>query len=341
VNLVLAALLLQAGGDDPAEVLARVLERLRERVAKSVVALDVDRSADPEGTGAEGAVAAHRDYYNRPRGPVSGVVYEADGFILTSAFNVSGTIRRDGIKVTLPDGSVRPAELLGTDERRDIALLKIDAKGLPTLPKADLREAGQGTLVAIVGRSPDPRVPTLNLGILSALGRMNGTAVQTDAEMNYGNAGGALVTLKGDLVGVGAHVKPRAHWGQSGGIGFACKTSEIDKVLERLKRKERIPAEKIPFLGIAIGEGDPDASGLQVGRVEPGSSADKAGLKEGDVIVEFDGVPVVDFEDFRGALHSRKVGQEVAIKVRRPKDRARKEYEELRLKATLEGKVEE
>lgn len=335
------ALLLQAGGDDPAEVLARVLERLRERVAKSVVAVEVERTADPEGTGTEGAVAAHRDYYNRPRGPVSGVVYGAEGFILTSAFNVSGTIRRDGIRVTLPDGSVRPAELLGADERRDIALLKVDAEGLPALPKADLKEIGPGTLVAVVGRSPDPRVPTLNLGILSAMERMGGTAVQTDAEMNYGNAGGALVTLRGELVGVGCHVKPRAHWGQSGGIGFACRTDEIDKVLDRLKRRERIEAEKLPFLGISAGEGDPDQPGLQVGRVEPGTPAQKAGLREGDVIVEFDGVPVVDFEDFRGALHSRKIGQEVPIRVRRPKDRARKEYEDLRLKATLEGRAEE
>ncbi len=341
MKLVLAAVLFAAGGDEPSEALARVLEKLREKAARSVVAVEVERSADPEGTGVGGAVSAHRDYYNRPEGPASGVVYEADGFILTSLFNVSGTIRKDGIRVTLPDGTVHPAELLGTDGRRDIALLKIDAKGLPTLPKADLRGLGQGAFVAAVGRSPDKRVPTINLGILSALSRMNDTAVQTDAEMNYGNAGGALVTLKGELVGVACHVKPRSHWGQSGGIGFACKTAEIDKVLDRLKRKERIEAEKVPFLGIAIGGGDPDAPGLQVGRVEPGSPAEKAGLKEGDVIVELGGVKVVDFEDFRGALLSQKIGQEVAIKVRRPKDRARKEYEDLALKAVPEGRAEE
>jgi len=341
MKLALAAILFAAAGDDTSAAFARVLERLRERVARSVVAIEVERSSDPEGTGAEGAVAAHRDYYNRPRGPVSGVVYGADGFILTSLFNVSGTIRRDGLKVTLPDGSVHPAELLGSDEGRDIALLKIEAKGLPTLPKADLREVGQGTFVAVVGRSPHKGIPTLNVGIVSALNRMRGSAVQTDAEMNYGNSGGAVVTLRGELVGVGCNVKPRTHWGQSGGIGFACKTSEIDRVLDRLKRKEKIEAEKLPFLGIGIGAGDPDAPGLQVGTVLPGSPGAKAGFKEGDVIVEFDGTKVVDFEDFRGALHSRKIGQEVTIRIRRPKDRARKEYEDLQLKAVLEGRAEE
>ena len=337
MSLILAAALLAPGGDDPAEALARVLAGLRERVAKSVVAVEVERSDDPEGTGVSGAVAAHQDYYNRPAGPVSGVVYGEDGFIVTSLFNVSGTVRKDGLRVTLADGSVHPAELLGTDERRDIALLKIDAKGLPVLPRADLREAGQGTLVAVVGRSPDRRVPTLNLGILSALDRMGGTAVQTDAEMNYGNAGGALVTLRGELVGVGCHVRPRTHWGQSGGIGFACKAAEIDGVLERLKKKERIRAEKVPSLAIVPGGGDPDAPGLQVGGVMPGSTAEKAGLRPGDVIVEVDGAEVLDFEDLRGALRAKKVGQEVTLRVRRPKDRARKEYEELRLKAELEG----
>ncbi len=341
MSLALAAVLWAAGGDDASEALARVLQRLRDRVAPSVVAIEVDRSSDPEGTGVRGAVAAHRDYYNRPVGPASGVIYEPNGFILTSGFNVSGTIRPGGLRVTLYDGRVLAAELLGSDERRDIALLKIDAQGLPALPKANFEEVKQGTFVAVVGRSPEKEAPTINLGIVSALNRMNGTAVQTDAEMNYGNTGGALVTLRGELVGVGGHVRPRTHWGQSGGIGFACKVAEIDRILDRLKRGEKIEAEKVPFLGISIGEGDPDAEGLQVGGVEPGTPAEKAGLKEGDVIVELDGAAVTDFESFRDALHSKKIGQEVTLRVRRPKERARKEYEELRLKAVLEGRPEE
>ena len=338
MTALLLAALLGTRGDDPSEALGRVLARLRERAARSVVAVEVERSDDPEGGGFQGQVSAHRDYYNRPRGPVSGVIYGPDGHILTSFFNVSGRIRPGGLRVFLPDGTSRPARLLGSDERRDLALLKIEARDLPTLPKAAPGEAAPGAFVALVGRSPDPRVPTINLGIVSAVERMGGTALQTDVETNYGNAGGALVTLKGRLAGVACHVHPESPWGQSGGVGFACKVAEIDRVLERLKRGERIEAEKVPFLGILPGGGDPDAPGLQVGLVVPGSPAEKAGLRGGDVLVGIDGAEVADFEDFRGALLSKKVGQEVVLRVRRPRDRARKEYEELRLRAVLEGR---
>lgn len=335
---LLAAALLAAGPDDPVGAFERVLARLRERVAPSVVAVEVDRTDDPEGVGFQGQVSAHRDYYNRPAGPVSAVIYEPDGHILTSLFNVSGTIRPGGLRVILADGTRLSAKLLGTDEQLDLALLKVEARDLPTLPKADPREVTQGAFVALVGRSPDRRIPTINLGIVSAVNRMNGTAVQTDAEMNYGNVGGALVTLRGGLVGMGTHIRPQTHWGQSGGVGFACKSSEIDRVLERLKRGERIKAEKVPFLGILPGGGDPDVPGIHVASVVPGSPAEKAGLREGDVLVGIDDVEVGDFEDLRGALLARRIGQEVTLRVRRLRDGDRREYEELRLKAVLEGR---
>lgn len=341
MNLLLATILLGNGGDGLPEALGRVLARLKERVARCVVSIEVDRSADPEGGGFRGQVSAHRDYYNRPSGPVSGVIYEPDGHILTSRFNVSGTIRPEGLQILLPDGSRRAAKLLGTDEPHDLALLKVEARDLPTLPKADLRNVTAGTFVALVGRSPDPRAPTLTWGVVSATDRWGGTAVQTDAEMNYGNAGGALVTLRGDLIGVGVHIRPHTPWGQSGGVGFACKVSEIDRVLERLKRGEKIEAEKVPFLGILPAGGDPDTPGVQIGHVLPGSPAEKAGLREGDVLVGIDDVEVSDFEDLRGALLSRKIGQEVTLRIRRPRDRGRKEYEELRLRAVLEGRPAE
>jgi S1-C subfamily serine protease len=338
VTLLLAVLGLLAGADDDAAALARVLARLREQVAKCVVAIEVDRESDPEGRGGAGAVAAHRDYLNRPLGPCSGVIYEADGIILTSRFNVSGTIRKGGLKVTLWDGRVLEAERRGTDESRDIALLTVDAKDLPTLPRADLAKLAQGSLVAIVGRAPDKASPTVNLGILSALGRMRDAAVQTDAEMNYGNTGGALVTLQGEFVGIGCNIKPLSHWGQSGGIGFACKTVEIDRLLDRLKKGEHLEAEKLPYLGIMPGEGDPDVEGVPVGRVVPGSPAEKSGLKEGDVITEFNGKKAGDFELLRSMILERRIGDEVVLKVLR---KALDKTVELELKARLDGRPEE
>jgi serine protease Do len=329
-----------AGADDDASAaLARVLAELRQRVGKSVVALEVARDSDPQGTGRAGAVAAHRDYLNRPAGPCSGVIYEPDGFIVTSYFNVSGVLKKNGIKVTLHDGTEHRGELLGFDERRDIALVKIDAAGLPALPRAAPEEIVQGAFAAALGRAPDPAAPTINVGIVSAVNRMKNAAVQTDAEMNYGNTGGALVTLKGALIGVCCNIKPDAHWGQSGGIGFACKASEIDKLLPRLKKGEKIDPELRPHLGIRVGEGNPEVQGVHVAQVEKDGPAEKAGMKDGDVIVELDGRKIEDFEELREALLAKKVGDEVTLKVKRP--RGPKEFEDKALKAKLDGRPDE
>lgn len=332
--VLLAAAAPPGDGDD---AVGRVLHALRKRVAPSVVAIHVSRESDPDGGGLPGRVSAHRDYYSRPVGPVSGVVYGEDGFILTSYFNVSGVIREGGLRVTLADGRTLEGELLGFDERRDVALVKVDARGLPVLPKAETKDLGQGTFLALVGRSPDPQIPTVNLGILSAMNRMEDSAVQTDAEMNYGNAGGALVTLDGRLVGVACNIRPDTVWGQSGGVGFACKVTVVDSILERLKRGERIEAEHRPFLGVRPGEGEPDVEGLQVGEVVPESPAAKAGLRAQDVIVEFDGKKITDFASLREAVLEKAIGDEVTLKVKRKRGDA---WRELEMKLTLGGAPE-
>ena len=319
--------------DDETAALARVLRKLRATAAKSVVAIEVDRTSDPDGGFGPGATSAHRDYYNRPKGPTSGVIYESDGYILTSYFNVSGGIRKNGIRVTLGDEREFVAELRGFDEQRDMALLKIDAKDLPVLPKADFKkELGQGTFLALIGRSPDPGIPTVNVGILSAMDRMKKSHVQTDAEMNYGNAGGALVTLEGKLVGVACKIRPGTVWGQSGGVGFACKVPVIDSLLERLKRGEKIEAEKKPFLGIRPGEGDPKIEGVQVADVLPGSPARRAGIKTNDVIVEFDGKKITDSESLREAMAEKKIGDQVTIKIKRKRRSGGIDEREFRVK---------
>jgi len=331
---LLLACLLATLGDDP---LAAKLARLRQTVGKSVVAIEVERDSDPDGITGSGAVAQHRDYYNRPKGPTSGVIYEAGGFILTSRFNVSGGIRKNGLKVTLWDGRQVPGELLGTDEQRDIALIKIAETDLPVLPRADYGTLHQGTLVALFGRSPDPAQATVNFGILSAMNRMTKMSVQTDAEMNYGNAGGALVTLKGELIGVACNIKPDTVWGQSGGVGFACKTAEIDGLLERLKKGERIEAPKQPFLGIRPGEGNPDVEGIQIADVQKDSPAEKAGIKKEDVLVELAGVKITDFESLKEALEPHKIGEEVTLKIMR---KGGKDWQEKSFTLKLEGKAE-
>ena len=285
-----------------------------------------------------GSTASQRDYVRRPKGPCSGVIYAPEGLILTSYFNISGEIRPGGLHVTLPDGREVAAKVLGWHQGRDIALLEVAARDLPALPKADPKALAQGMFVALVGRAPDRTRPTLNLGILSALNRVENSAIQTDAEMNYGNSGGALVTLKGELVGVACHVRPDKVWGQSSGVGFACKTAEIDRLLDRLRKGERIEAEPKPFLGIRVGEGNPDVEGTQVAEVIPESPAAAAGVKKDDVIVGLDGRKVTDFESLRAILHEKHIGEKVLLSVKRPKGKGLVDRE---FRVTLGGRPEE
>jgi serine protease Do len=310
------ALLLFLAQDPDAGTVARVLQALREKVARSVVAIEVERDSDPEGRTGSGQVGSHTDYYNRPKGPTTGTVIDEDGYILTTYFNISGKVRT--ITVTAWDGKEYEAELLGFDQARDIALLKIDRKDLPVLPAA--KEVNQGDFVVIVGRSPDKANPTMNHGILSATMRQRGTAVQTDAELNYGNVGGPLVNLKGELIGVTSHIRPREPWGQSGGVGFATKLSEIQKVLPDLKDRKQIVEAKQPFLGVGPGEGNAEVEGVEVGQIVPGSPAEKAGLQPGDILYEFDGAKITQFDELRQKIAEKKPGDEVVVKVKRKDD---------------------
>ncbi len=305
--------------DDP---MGRILQKLRETVAKSVVSIEVVRDKDPEGHGGSGSSSAHADYHNRPDGPCTGTIWSDDGYIVTSAFNVSGEIRR--ITVRTADGKSYEAKRLGFDGTRDVALLKIEATGLPVLSKVKLADLAQGSFVAIVGRAPDPDVPTINQGIVSAMNRFKDTSVQTDAELNYGNAGGPLVTLGGELVGITCQVKPRTNWGQSGGVGFACKHTDIDKILPELKANKSTERGKEPWTGITPAEGAEGVEGVVVAQVAADSPADEAGFQEADVITEVEGKPVKTWDELKAVLLTKKVGDVLKIRILR-KDKNQKD----------------
>jgi S1-C subfamily serine protease len=155
--------------------------------------------------------------------------------------------------------------------------------------------------------------------------------------MNYGNAGGALVTLRGELVGIACNIKPDTVWGQSGGVGFACKLPEIDALMERLKKGEHIEAEKRPFLGIRGGEGNADIEGIQIVEVLKDSPAEKAGIKKEDVLVEFGGAKITDGESLKEAIEPHKIGEDVTLKVMR---RGQDGWKEKSFTLKLEGRAE-
>ncbi len=316
IALLLAVAPAASGQDGLQAALAAKVRALREAAGRCVVAIEIVRDADPEGRQGSGGAGTDRDYYNRPAGPCTGTIWSADGYILTTSFNASGDVK--SITVTLSDGREFPAERLGWDKTLDIALLKIEAADLPVPPRADPAKAAVGDLVAILGRAPDKNSVTVNRGILSALNRFKNTALQTDAELNYGNAGGPLLTLDGALLGLAGRVQPRAPWGQSSGVGFATKLAEIDKALPELKKKRRTEkASKEPWMGITLADPKEGDEGAVIDQVVGNSPAEEAGLESGDVIVAAAGKPVKTGEELRGLLAERKPGDEVELKVRR------------------------
>ena len=309
-----------------ASAISRAIRAAAERSAPSVVAVEVDRIKEDEPAGGPAMNRIYREFFTRPAGPASGVILETDGWILTSQYNIAGEIRK--IMVHLPGRPVPlEAKLVGFDQVRDIALLKVEAKGLPVLPPAPKPPAVAETLI-VLGRSPDPDRLTVNAGIVSAAARHEGTALQTDAEMNYGNAGGAAVDLEGRLVGIAAQVHHRAVYGQSSGIGYVTTLAAIRERLDRLKKGEKLLKPKEAWLGIQIAEGAEDVEGIQIQDVVQGSPAETAGLKPRDVIQAVDGEPLALVEELHVFLKRKKPGDVVKLSVKRGED-------EVELKLTL------
>ncbi|GAB2196191.1 DegQ family serine endoprotease [Sessilibacter sp. MAH4] len=235
----------------------------------------------------------------------SGFLVSSDGYLLTNNHVIDGA---DEIVVRLQDRREFTAELIGTDPRSDIALLKIDAEKLPYLTFAKEEELRVGDWVLAIG-SPFGLDFTASAGIVSAIGRSipsedNGNYVpfiQTDVAINPGNSGGPLFNLKGQVVGINSQIYTRS--GGSIGLSFAIPASVAINVFDQLKSKGRVDRG---WLGVVIQEVDRNLAesfglkkpeGALVARVEPGSPADKAGVKNGDIITEFDRQKIIESGD--------------------------------------------
>jgi len=253
----------------------------------------------------------------------SGVIVASDGVIVTNNHVVA---KADEIRVALKDGRELPAKLVGTDPKTDVAVLRVDAKNLPALSIADSSKARIGDVVLAIG-DPFGVGQTVTMGIISAVGRANlGLAdyedfIQTDAAINPGNSGGALVDMAGHLVGINTAIMSKS--GGYQGIGFAIPSKMAmavkDAILEHGKVSRGFLGVGIQDVNAALGEAmhlDPH-HGVLVSEVSPGSPAEKAGLKRGDVITKVDGTLVNDTGHLRNLIAFAGNGKIVKLDVLR------------------------
>jgi Do/DeqQ family serine protease len=256
----------------------------------------------------------------------SGVVVSSDGYILTNN-HVVGDARAE-VSVVMGDKRELRAKIIGVDEATDIALLKIDARGLPVLPWADSSKLKVAEWVLAIG-NPFQLNQTVTLGIVSALGRslegrlaMYEDFIQTDAAINPGNSGGALVNAQGELVGINTAIFSET--GGYQGIGFAVPSNLARHVMDDLLKygevqRGTIPGVVISSLNAQIAEQleAPNTRGALVTEMSRRSDAWDAGLRPGDIIVSFNTRPLDDASQFQRMLADSKVGTTARLEVLR------------------------
>ena len=245
----------------------------------------------------------------KQRGLGSGVIVTQDGYVLTNNHVIDSA---DDIRVELTDGRSFKAKLVGADKPSDLALLKVDQAGLPTLPLGNSDAVQVGDVVLAVG-NPLGIGQTVTMGIISAKGRSTGSGdgsyedfLQTDAPINHGNSGGALVNTRGELIGINSQIISPSDGNI--GIGFAIPANMARHVVDQLKTDGRVRRSQLGVTvqpvtqDLAESLGLKDIAGAIVSSVSANSAAEKAGMKQGDVIKSFNGQPVHDFNSLRNRV---------------------------------------
>jgi Do/DeqQ family serine protease len=250
----------------------------------------------------------------------SGVIFDAkNGYIVTNAHVIENASE---ITVTLQDGRDLSAEIIGSDEPSDVAVLKVKSTGLAQLELGDSSQLEVGDFVVAIG-NPFGLTHTVTSGIVSALGRSGINAegfedfIQTDASINPGNSGGALVNLRGELIGINTAILSRS--GGNIGIGFAIPVNMAHGVMDQLRQYGKV---RRGILGVNIYSvtadiakslGMASAQGALVSQVVDGSPAQKAGIKAGDVITAVNARPVKSTTDLRNSVGLLRIGDKVEV----------------------------
>jgi putative serine protease PepD len=250
----------------------------------------------------------------------SGFEVDDEGTVVTAAHVVD---EASSVEVILQDGSTREAEVLGVDDATDLAVIRFDPEGaeLHPLKLADSSALKVGASVAAIG-APFEYAWSFSTGIVSGLDRTieapNGFtvahAIQTDAAVNPGNSGGPLLDAEGEVIGVVDQIATDGSADQSSGVGFAVPSNLVASELEALESGESV---EHAYLGVATGDSEESVDGAQVAEVAQGSPAAEAGVKQGDVITELDGVAVGDSEDLVAAIAEHSPGDKVTLEVKR------------------------
>ncbi|MDZ7838616.1 MAG: trypsin-like peptidase domain-containing protein [Actinomycetota bacterium] len=247
----------------------------------------------------------------------SGVIYTEDGYIITNN-HVAGDAEE--LLVQLADGSEHEATLVGADENTDVAVIKIEQNNLPAADFTSIENVQVGEIAIAIG-SPFGLEQTVTMGVVSAKGRDLAVSsdtlpmvdlIQTDASINQGNSGGPLVNSSGQVIGINTLIFSTS--GTSSGVGFAIPSDTATNVAGQIIRYGRA---RIPFIGVEMGENPTDILGVYINSVMDGYPAQKAGIRQGDIIVEFAGKEVQTPYELLAQILRHNVGDNIRVKLYR------------------------
>jgi serine protease Do len=321
--LVAAAALLAAPAARAADVneaTEKAMKAASAQVAPTVVKIETAGGAELIGGAPKGGPP--QPGIRKGVGPTTGLIVDPDGFVITSSFNFAN--KPTDIFVTIPGRPQRlVAKVVAHDQTRMLTLLKVDAKDLPVPAPFPKKDADIGLWAMALGRTSDPDTehpPSMSIGIVSAVNRIWGKAIQTDAKTSPVNYGGPLVAIDGRVFGVIVPASNRAEGETAGvdvydsGIGFAVPLEDVLAVLPRLKQGQDIRPGR---LGITPQGTDVYNAPPVIGAIQPDSAAARAGIQVGDKILELNGKKVPNFSTLQHVLGPMYEGAEVTVKVAR------------------------